>query len=417
MRVMFYAPEYVGHYFAYLARMMPAFAALPIERLVATVPEALESTEYAATLARFADKLSFATICTQGPQPPVQSARHRLGELRSAIRATQPDHVIVGYLDGIWDQALAAWMTGRRPWPRELVVEGWVYRTRFGDRSDRRVKARMRRMMFPLLLRSGLFRKLHLDGEQLYDLAKPKSVGAPTEIVLSPNPIAMHEPIARDEARRRLGIATDGTWLSLSGMIARYKGADLLLEAYRHLRESKRGEKLLLLLAGPHEEQIAQLLRAEPFRQWIDVGQIVSINRFVDENEMFLAAAAADLVMAPYPDHHGRSSIILWAAAAGRPSLGTETGGIGYVIRQQNLGWTCDVTNLATLAKSIATAVCAPWSYADASRVRAYAEQHRIEEYQRSASALSSIATGELTCKHRGCRGLRRSEGGAWFMV
>ncbi|HEX2474805.1 MAG TPA: glycosyltransferase [Lacipirellulaceae bacterium] len=388
MRVLFYSPDYVGHYFAYLARMMPAFAALPIERLVATVPEALDSTVYSATLARFADKLSFVTICTQGPQPPVQSARHRLRELRSAIQQTQPDHVIVGYLDGLWEQALAPWMTGRRPWPQDMVVEGWIYRTRFGDRSDRRLKSRLRRAMFPLLLRSGLFRKLHLDGEQLYDFAKPKSAGTPTEVVLSPNPIAMQEPTSTDEARRQLGIATDGTWLSLSGMIARYKGADLLLEAYRHLRELKREENVRLLLAGPHEEQVAQALRAEPFRHWIDVGQIVSINRFVDDNEMFLAAAAADLVMAPYPNHHGRSSIILWAAAAGRPSLGTESGGIGYVIRQQNLGWTCDVANPATLAKSIATALCAPWNHADAARVREYAEQHRIEEYQLSASEL-----------------------------
>jgi glycosyltransferase involved in cell wall biosynthesis len=388
MRVLFYAPEYVGHYFAYLARMMPAFTALPIERLVATVPEALESSIYSATLARFADKLSFATICTTAPQPPVQSARHRLRELRSAIQRMQPDHVVVGYLDGLWDQALAAWMTGRRPWPREMVLEGWVYRTRFGDRGDRRLKSRMRRAMFPFLLRSGLFRKLHLDGEQLYDFAKPKSAGTPTEVVLSPNPIAMQQPMSTDEARRQLGLATDGTWLSLSGMIARFKGADLLLDAFRHLREKKRAENVRLLLAGPHDESITRQLSAEPFRRWIETGQIVSINRFVDENEMYLAAAAADLVMAAYPNHQGRSSIILWAAAAGRPSLGTESGGIGYVIRQQNLGWTCDVANAETLAESIATALRAPWSEADAMRVRKYAEQHRIEEYQRSASKL-----------------------------
>jgi glycosyltransferase involved in cell wall biosynthesis len=368
---------------------------LPIERLVATVPEALESSVYSATLARFADKLSFATICTQAPQPPVQSARHRLRELRSAIQQMQPDHVVVGYLDGLWDQALAAWMTGRRSWSRDLVVEGWIYRTRFGDRSDRRLKSRMRRAMFPLLLRSGLFRKLHLDGEQLYDFAKPKSVGTPTEVVLSPNPISMQAPMSTDEARRRLGLSTDGTWLSLSGMIARFKGADLLFEAYRHLREAKRLESLRLLLAGPHEEAIAQLLTTEPFRHWIDTGQIVSINRFVDENEMFLAAAAANLVMAPYPNHQGRSSIILWAAAAGRPSLGTESGGIGYVIRQQNLGWTCDVSNPATLSESIAKALREPWTDADAARVREYAEQHRVDEYQRSASELVRSRLGK----------------------
>jgi glycosyltransferase involved in cell wall biosynthesis len=388
MRVLFYAPDYAGHYFAYLARMMPAFAALPIERLVATVPEALESTEYAATLARFADKLSFATTCTPGPLSPVQSARHRLRELGSAIRATRPDHVIVGYLDGLWEQALAAWLTGRRPWPRDLVVEGWIYRTRFGDPFDRRLKARVRRAMFPMLLRSGLFRKLHLDGEQLYDFAKPKSAGTPTEVVLSPNPIAMQEPMSLEDARRRLGLPTEGTWLSLSGVIARYKGAHLLLEAFRQLRIAEHESPVRLLLAGPQEDEINRLLSSEPYRPLVDAGRIVSVARFLNVNEMFLAAAAANLVVAPYPDHHGRSSIILWAAAAGRPSLGTESGGIGYVIRQQNLGWTCDVSNAATLAESIATALSAPWGQADAARAREYAKQHRVEEYQRSASEL-----------------------------
>jgi glycosyltransferase involved in cell wall biosynthesis len=388
MRVLFYSPNHTGHHFAYLARMMPGFVRLPIEIMVATTPEAMESLEYSKSLLPFAGSLKMLPCCTPAPRHPVRNARHRLHELARAIRMTEPDHVMACYADGLWEQAVLSAMIGRRPWPRELAVEGWIYRGRFADSVDHRRKSKLRRWIYARLLRSGLFRRLHLDHELVYDFSVPLAADSPTEVVLTPNPILLKPQQPKENARRELGLPVDGTWISLSGVIARFKGAHLLLDAFQRYRRESGNAPIRLLLAGPHEREIQGMLQVAPYRELVAEGDIASLDRYLTEDEMFLAAAASDLVLAPYPNHQGRSSIILWAAAAGRPSLGTDESCIGYVIKRERLGITCNVEDTSVLAQAIAAALDMPWSDDDAQRVRQYAEFHRVENYQQVASAL-----------------------------
>jgi glycosyltransferase involved in cell wall biosynthesis len=388
MRLLFYEPDHTGHHFAYLARMLPGFVELPIDVSIVTTRRALESVEYAKLLAPFGDRLEMIPSAMPAPRKPVANARHRLRELADAIRAARPDHVAVCYADGLWEQAYLAALVGRRPWPRELVVEGWLYRGRFAEANDRRLKSRLRRPMFAGLLRRGLFRKLHLHHELLYDFAKPLSAGTPTEVVLAPDPIVIRPPMTPAEARRELGVPGDGTWIGVAGVIARYKGADLFLEADRLRRERGSEPAVRALLAGPQQEDIRAMLRQSPYREWIEDGSIVSVDRYLTENEMYAAAAAVDLVVAPYPQHQNRSSIILWAAAAGRPCLGSDESCVGHVIRAERLGSTCHVQDPAVLAEAISAALATPWTADDVARVRAYAEFHRMENYQSISSQL-----------------------------
>ena len=112
----------------------------------------------------------------------------------------------------------------------------------------------------------------------------------------------------------------------MSGVIARFKGADLFLEAYRMRRQRGDQPPVSALLAGPLQDDIRPLLQADPYRGWVADGSIVVIDRYLSEYEMYAAAAAVDLVVAPYFKHQNRSSIILWAAAAGRPCIGPVEG-------------------------------------------------------------------------------------------
>jgi glycosyltransferase involved in cell wall biosynthesis len=399
MRLMFYAPQHTGHHFAYLARMLPAFIGLPVEIVVATTERALESNEYARTLAPLAASIRFVPCCTPSPRSAGRNAWHRFRELVKAIRVVEPGHVAVCYADGIWEAACLSTMAGRRPWPRELVVEGWIYRGRFGEMSETQMRARARRWLFLRLLKSGLFHRLHLDHELLYEFGLPRAVGTPTKLVLTPNPIVMFGELSKEEARRELGIAPDGPWISLSGVVARFKGVHLLLDAYRNYRSQASGRPVRLLLAGPHEAPIREMLAAPPYEELVTAGEIVSLDRYLNEREMYVSAAASDLVVAPYPHHQGRSSIILWAAAAGRPSLGTNASCIGHVIREQGLGETCDVADTREMAAAIGRMLSAPWTDVDARRVRQYAEFHRVENYQDIAS---QYLTGRLDAKRQG---------------
>jgi len=390
MRILFYLPNHTGHHFAYLSRQLPGFLELPVEVVVAITTRGLESNEYTKLLKRFEQDVTFAACCTAAPRGSLKNAKHRLRELVKAIETFDPDHVIVEYVDGMWEVAYANAVVGRRPWPRQRVVEAWLYRDRgvFGDRRDQRLRARLKRRMFVGLLKQGLFRRIYIDHELLYNYVLPIAVRTPTEVVLPPNPIVLKPMVAKEAARKQFGLALDGPWISLSGMIARYKGAYLLLEAYRRRREKMGHRAGRLLLAGPHEDGIRALLRQAPYDEWVAEGGIQSVDRFLDEDEMYLAAASADLVTAPYPHHTGRSSIVLWAAAAGRPSLGAQDGCMGHVIREHELGMTCDVLDPAMLADTMGSALERPWTDDDVRRVRKYAEFHRVENYRQVASSL-----------------------------
>ena len=292
----------------------------------------------------------------------------------------------------MWDAAYAWIRLGRRPWPRDLVVEGWIYRGRFADPSDKRWKSRLRRLMFADLLQKGLFRKLHLHHELLYEFAAPIAINTPTSVVLAPDPIVIGDPITPADARQKLGLADGGSphrkWIGVPGMIAEFKGAHLLLDAYRI--RSQRGDQpeVNLMLAGPHDDKIRAMLRQPPYRNAVAEGKIVSVDRFLSEDEMYWAAAACDLMVASYPRHQNRSSVILWAAAAGRPCLGTEESCVGHVIRKERLGGVCDVRDTTALANSISEMLSAPWTEDDAARVRSYANFHRMENYQAISSKL-----------------------------
>ncbi len=388
MRLMFYAPQHTGHHFAYLARMLPGFIELPVEIIVATTPQALESNEYARTLAPLAGSIRIETCCTPPPRRPLRNARHRYAELIQAIRTLKPDHVAVSYADGIWDHAFLSTVTGRRPWPRELPVEGWIYRGRFGELQDRRWKSFLRRRMFRELLRRGVFHKLHLHHEILYEFASEAATGTTTSVVLAPDPILIKPPMTPQAARRELGLPTDGVWIGTAGMIAPFKGSVLFLEAFRIRCEQNAQPSARALLAGPHDEEIRTMLRREPYRSWVAEGRIVSLDRFLNEDEMYAAAAAVNVVVSPYPQHQNRSSIILWAAAAGRPSVASDESNVGYVIRKERLGTACKVHDPALINDAVTATLSTPWTEEDAQRVRRYAEFHRIENYQRISSQL-----------------------------
>ncbi|MCI0334880.1 MAG: glycosyltransferase [Planctomycetes bacterium] len=388
MRLMFYAPQHTGHHFAYLARMLPGFIGLPVEITVATTPQALQSNEYARTLAPLARSIRLVTCCTPPPRKPLRNARHRFAELVQAIHMINPGHVAVCYADGVWDQAYLSTIAGRRPWPRELPIEGWIYRGRFGDLQDRRWKSILRRRMFRGLLRRGVFHKLHLHHELLYEFAANVAASTPTSVVLAPDPIVIKPPMTVEAARRELGLPPDGTWIGTVGVIARFKGSDLFLEAFRLRCEHDVQPSVRALLAGPHEDEIRTMLQREPYRTWVAEGRIVSLDRFLNEDEMYAAASAVNVVVSPYPQHQNRSSIILWAAAAGRPSVASDESNVGYVMRKERLGTACKVYDPTLINDAVTATLSTPWTEEDAQRVRRYAEFHRIENYQRISSQL-----------------------------
>jgi len=386
MRVLFFEPNHSGHHLAYFSRMLPGFLELPIDIALATTESAIESSEFEICLGNYLERLEIVKIETQMPRrSPLRNARWRIRELARATESWRADHVCVLYADGFWELAALETLLPGRALPERSTLEAWIYRGGFAYPDSNRFVDKFRKWLFRRLLKCGVFEKIHLDDELAIQYVNEISE-VNTEVVLPANPVAILNRRKMSDAKAALGLPPDVPIVSLSGQIAKYKGAHLALKAIEVL--TKTDGEVRLLLAGPHDDATKDLLSMPPFPSLVQTGRVVSKDEWLNTEEMFCIASASDLVIAPYFNHSGRSSIILWAAAAGRPVLAVDRGCIRHVVETQGLGRTCDVLNPNEFAKAIEEMLARPWSEIDAHRVRDYAKQHSIENYQRLSAAL-----------------------------
>jgi len=387
MRVLFYEPNHSGHHFAYFERMLPGFLQLPIKVGLATTSDALSSEEFRNTLAPLSDRIELIDCCRPLIKGnALRNARRRTQDLRTAVDDWQADHVCVLYADGIWETAVLGGLLGKPFLNDHVVAEAWMYRGGFAYSDANRLVDRVRRRLFRKLLNRGDFAKIHFDDELTLDYVAslPESN---TQVVLPANPVKIRTPLARNEAQAILGIPSGGPLMSSSGRIARFKGSHLALEAFAKLAGDS-DEPYRLLLAGPYEQAILDQISEPALARLRDAGRLIVFDRFLSEEEMLLVAEASDLVLAPYPNHSGRSSIILWAAAAGVPVLAVNRGCIEHVVERQQLGATCNVQDISLFAKAMQSSLATNWREEDVARVRDFARWHSIENYQQMSASL-----------------------------
>jgi glycosyltransferase involved in cell wall biosynthesis len=191
---------------------------------------------------------------------------------------------------------------------------------------------------------------------------------------LMPDPIEPAPGATKIEARLALDIPENGRYIGCAGMINRSKGIDLLLAAFRSAQKDLRVNDRLLL-AGRIAPEIQALLEGE-FAGDVDSNRVVLVDRKLNETEMNLAVAAMDVVCTPYPNHIHSASIVIRAAAAGRPVLGSAIGWMDRTIHRFRLGGVCDVSDREGFAKAIIAAVDASARFAPTEASRRFALFH-----------------------------------------
>jgi glycosyltransferase involved in cell wall biosynthesis len=399
MKVLFYASNHRGHYFSYLAKAMPAFLECGVQVSLAASPEAFVSPEFDRCLQPFGDQIQQVKI-ERLPSSPLRNAFQRARQLRRIVREQQPDHLWVLYADGLWQIVTLLGKLGYRVFPAGLTTEAWMYRGKFTYPGNRSPGALLRRGLFRQALRRDDFTKLHLDDELLFEFAS-RVTSRRVKTVLTPNPVESYEPVSTTEARRKMSLPDKGYYIGITGMISGFKGVPQLLDAFTELMSGERiRADTFLLLAGPQHPEIRMLLTRSPYAELVEKGKLISIDRFLGQREMFLATSACDLIAAVYPSHSGRSSIILWAAAAGRPVLGSAKGCIGYVVEKQRLGSTVDPTDHVALCRAVATAINQPYSDDMRANARRYAQTHSLERYRETATRLVRERLGQAAPNH-----------------
>jgi glycosyltransferase involved in cell wall biosynthesis len=119
--------------------------------------------------------------------------------------------------------------------------------------------------------------------------------------------------LSREEARRRLGLRPDRPVVAFVGKLRPYKGVHLLLDAWTEIRGRVEGQ---VLIAG-HADDADYGRQLEATIAERGLGEVTMLERYLSDDEMNWAFAAADVVALPYAAID-QSGILLYAMSHGR---------------------------------------------------------------------------------------------------
>jgi glycosyltransferase involved in cell wall biosynthesis len=390
MRVLIFEPYHFGHRLHYVRTMLPGLTEIGGRVTLALSSETPARPEYAAHLAPLAGKFDLDAWMT--PSAPLKALP---GLLRESIRRASADVLLVPTADG-----LAQWLgatRGLRPRviPRGVWSEGLLLRGIFAYPQPN-FRARMKAIISRAAVARGPWSVLHHLDPLVYD--RLRAGGEPRNRLergmrLMPDPVEPPTGATRAEVLARYGLPDEGArYIGTVGLMDIRKGAHLLIRAFaaaasdalppaQRLRDTD-----LLLLAGPQDATVRDLLRGE-FRGLVESGRIRCADRVLTAVEMADALAAMDLVCTPHARHIGSASIVIRAAAAGRPVLGSSFGWIGYAVQRFGLGSTVDEFDPDRLARSLMAALDASSDFELPAAARRFVQFHSPENFRAAWTA------------------------------
>lgn len=159
-------------------------------------------------------------------------------------------------------------------------------------------------------------------------------------------------PGDRAEARRRLGIPSEGRVLLAVGRLVPVKGFDVLLEACAHLRSQRAAFHLYLVGDGPLREKLLAL------RQTLRLTDSVTLVGLVGHEQLPDWYRAADLTVLPSRSE-GVPNVLRESLACGTPFVASDVGGVSE-LATPGAGQLVAPEDPAALAAAVAAAPVGP---------------------------------------------------------
>jgi glycosyltransferase involved in cell wall biosynthesis len=193
--------------------------------------------------------------------------------------------------------------------------------------------------------------------------------GVPTDVFV---------PMPRDEARRRVGLASDGPVLLLAAydLTERRKGAEILPRLWGAIRH--RPLTVLTMGHGRLELDDPQIRVHE--LGWID-----------DDRAKAVAYSAADLLVHPAPVDN-LPNTLLEAFACGTPAVGLPIGGVREQIRAGVSGWLAAEASAEALARAVDEAIASGMDLRAACRELAEREYGMALQAKRYGAVFETLA-------------------------
>ncbi|AWV91140.1 glycosyltransferase [Bradymonas sediminis] len=381
MKVLIYETGYAGHHLEYVNSLVKGLNRCGVEPLLVTSSEAVSSAEFRFRLSdeslhfRLDDSMSTTTVVS-----PVRTAIKKLWHLLGGISRHQPAHVYIPYIDGLIYLIGGLGDLAKGVIPEGTQIEGILFNANFAWTQTPKAADQLRLYLIEEALRSGLITRLHLLDEFVAEFIRERvapSLSHRISILHDPAPSA--QPLVTShQARQKLGLPQDGALVLVTGVLTARKGVTQILQAMSQINNPR----LKLVLAGKPDSEICALLQTPQANRLRERGRLIERLRFVEGAEFPLYFSASDLVSACYSDHLGSSGIVLNAARARRPLIGTNQGWIGKTIEKYGLGITCEVSDLDSIKRALNYMCAESFAFPSSSRRGEFLSKHRLEHFE-----------------------------------
>jgi len=161
-------------------------------------------------------------------------------------------------------------------------------------------------------------------------------------------------PRDKTECRFKLLLDPNKRIILFIGNLIRIKGVDILIEAFRIVRNKDDNVRLIIIGEGLEKAVLERQVRD------CSLDKVVNFLGRKDHNEIPLYINSADIIVLP-SRYEGRPVLILEALACGRPVVASRIGGIPETIVNDKLGILFEKENPIALADAIIKALEYSW--------------------------------------------------------
>lgn len=169
------------------------------------------------------------------------------------------------------------------------------------------------------------------------------------KIIQTPHPLYDNfgDSIPKEEAKKRLKLNPNFHYMLFFGMIRKYKGLDILLNALAN--EQLKNKKIKLIVAGEFYEDETEYLKIINDNNLSD--DVIFSKSFIPNDEVVNYFCAADIVVQPYR-HATQSGVTQIAYHFNKPMLVTNVGGLKEMVPNEVVGYVTE-PNAAAVANAI----------------------------------------------------------------
>jgi glycosyltransferase involved in cell wall biosynthesis len=179
-----------------------------------------------------------------------------------------------------------------------------------------------------------------MSGNVMNDLRQFEK-NKPAQLVRHPLYDNFGNPVSKEAARQRLGIAANERIILFFGFIRKYKGLDILLEAMKLVKDISGSNAPKLLIAGEFYDD-AKIYQEQIKRLGIEDTLLLKTD-FIPDEEVKYYICSADVVIQPYRSAT-QSGVTPLAYHFEKPMIVTNVASLPILVPHEKAGLVCEPT-------------------------------------------------------------------------